>query len=131
MSWTARGVATALRAVVAEYRFGQTFTRSELEERFLALCESACLPRPGVNTILAVDGHADEVDFIWAEHRLVAETDGYASHGTRRAFERDRERDRRLLLAGWRVVRFTWRQVIEEPAEVISTVRALIAQPGP
>lgn len=119
--------APALRAVLAEQRFELTLTRSELEERFLALCESAGVQRPRVNAILHLDGHADEVDFSWPDHRLIVETDGYASHGPRHAFERDRDRDRRLLLAGWRVVRFTWRQVIDRPGEVVGTIRALLA----
>lgn len=46
---------------------------------------------------------------------------------TPQAFERDRRRDQRLLVAGWRVVRFTGRQISEEPDRVVSTVRALLA----
>ena len=41
---------------------------------------------------------------------------------------RDRERDRRALLHGWRVVRFTWIDVTERPAEVVEIVRALLNQ---
>jgi hypothetical protein len=36
------------------------------------------------------------------------ETDGHEVNGTRRAFERDRRRDQRLLMAGFRVARFSW-----------------------
>jgi len=52
-----------------------------------------------------------EVDAVWPQWRLVAELDGYAFHGTRAAFERDRERDARLQLAGYRVLRFTHRKL--------------------
>jgi hypothetical protein len=31
------------------------------------------------------------------------------------------------MLAGWRVVRFTWRQVVDRPEQVAATVRALLA----
>jgi very-short-patch-repair endonuclease len=55
----------------------------------------------------------------------VIETDGRETHGTRKAFEKDRLRDQRLALAGYQVVRFTWRQVFEEPDRVASTVRRL------
>ena len=48
-------------------------------------------------------------------------------HTTRRAFEHDRRRDQRLLLAGYRVARFTWRQVTAESADTIATMRALVA----
>jgi very-short-patch-repair endonuclease len=97
-------------------------TRSELEERFLALLAAAALPRPRVNARVA--GH--EVDFLWPAERLVAETDGAATHLTTAAFEHDRRRDAALLLAGYRVVRFTWRQVTQEPWATAETLRALL-----
>ncbi|MBN1527772.1 MAG: type IV toxin-antitoxin system AbiEi family antitoxin domain-containing protein [Thermoleophilaceae bacterium] len=78
-------------------------TRSELERRFLELCRAAGLPRPSINAV--VEG--TEVDFHWAESGLVVEVDGFENHRTRAAFERDRERDMRLQLAGYRVVRLT------------------------
>jgi very-short-patch-repair endonuclease len=58
------------------------------------------------------------------------ETDGRAAHGTRRAFEHDRRRDQQLMLAGWRVIRVTWRQLTREPEELARTVQALLAAAG-
>jgi very-short-patch-repair endonuclease len=101
-------------------------TRSELEERFLMLCRDADLPRPAVNTRLAANGATYEVDFLWRAQRLVAETDGWGPHRTHSAFEADRRRDADLLVAGLRVVRFTWRQITREPESVRATVRALL-----
>jgi hypothetical protein len=98
-------------------------TRSELEDRFLALVARAGLPRPLVNA--RIDHY--EVDFLWPAHRLVAETDGAATHLTPTAFEHDRRRDAELLLAGYRVVRFTWVQVTEQPDGVASTLEGLLA----
>jgi len=43
--------------------------------------------------------------------RLVAEADSYAWHRSPSALDDDRERDVALTLAGYRVLRFTWRQV--------------------
>jgi Protein of unknown function (DUF559)/Transcriptional regulator, AbiEi antitoxin len=121
-----RGVGV-LRGILAAYD-GPTITRRELEERFLALCRAAPLPSPAVNDwIVLGDGVAYQVDFLWREQRLIVETDGWASHGTRQAFENDRRRDRLLLLAGYEVVRFTWRDVLDEPAEVGATIRRLLA----
>jgi hypothetical protein len=37
-----------------------------------------------------------EVDFLFPSHSLAVETDGWGVHRTRRAFERDRERDATL-----------------------------------
>jgi len=97
-------------------------TRSELEERLLALVARARLPRPSVNRI--VEGL--EVDFLWPERRLVVETDGMAAHATPAAVQRDRERDRTLLLAGYRVVRFTPQDLARRPGDVISSLAALL-----
>jgi hypothetical protein len=119
--------APVLRAVLADNALGDTITRSELEERFLAICGDTGLPQPRLNAYIDLDGGAVEADFLWRRERLIAETDGHASHGTRRAFEHDRARDRRLTIAGWRVVRFTWRQVMRDPAEVAKTLESLLA----
>ena len=73
-------------------------------------------------------GEQFRVDLLWRQQRLIVETDGRDVHTTRQAFERDRERDQRLMLAGWRVVRFTWRQLTREPERVAATLRALLAQ---
>jgi Protein of unknown function (DUF559)/Transcriptional regulator, AbiEi antitoxin len=121
--------AALLTRVLAEYA-GPTLTDRELEERFFALCREAGLPRPAVNVWITLDGGvAYKADFLWRAERLIVETDGWGSHGTRRAFEEDRRRDRRLRLAGWTVVRFTWRDVEREPAEVIETLAGLWKAP--
>jgi very-short-patch-repair endonuclease len=97
-------------------------TRSALERRFLALCRRHHLPPPEVNA--RVRGY--EADFLWRDHRLIVETDGYRHHSDRAAFEADRARDAHLQAAGYRVLRFTYRQVERSPKEVASSVRALI-----
>ena len=68
-----------------------------------------------------------EVDFLWREQQLVVETDGYAFHSTRGSFERDRRKDQELQAAGWRVIRFTWRQVTGEPEAVIAALAVALA----
>jgi len=117
-----------LRAVLSEHRVGSTLTRNELEERFLAISRAAALPPDAVNAWIPYpDGGGAEADFLWRAQRLIVEVDGRDVHTTRRAFESDRRRDQQLLLLGWRVVRFTWRQVMFEPAYVTATLRALLA----
>ena len=68
-----------------------------------------------------------EVDFLWREHRLIVEVDGYAFHSSRRSFERDRRRDRELQAAGYRVLRLTWRELTDEPEVVIATLATALA----
>ncbi len=118
-----------VRAILERHRVGATATWSELEERLLALCRASGLADPEANAWIAPDDGepAIHVDFLWrAEPRLVVETDGRRYHATRRAFESDRRRDQRLTLAGWRVVRITWRQLIQAPEQVTTMLRALL-----
>ena len=63
-----------------------------------------------------------EVDFVWRDRRLIVEVDGYAFHRSPAAFERDRERDVLLQTRGWRVLRFTWRQVTQRAAWVAAAI---------
>jgi very-short-patch-repair endonuclease len=97
-------------------------TRSELERAMLALCRHYRLPLPEVNVRLG--GYV--VDFLWREQRLVVETDGWAAHRGRVAFERDRARDLDLKLMGFEVVRFTYRQVTGQPQRVAAAIRRLL-----
>lgn len=109
-------------------RPGQTadFTRSELEDRFVEFLRKAGLPRPDLNAWLEIDGRWVQVDCLWRRHGLIVELDGHAVHGTRSAFEGDRDRDRRLQAAGWRVVRVTWRQLHDEGDAVGRDLRELL-----
>ena len=97
-------------------------TRSELEGRFLALCRRHRLPVPDVNARIG----RYVVDFIWRGQHLIVETDGYRYHRGRQAFEDDRARDIDLRLLGYEVIRFTYRQVVDDPARVVRTLRALL-----
>lgn len=97
---------------------GAALTRSAAERRLIDLIRAARLPTPETNAHLC--GY--EVDFLWRRERLVVEVDGYAFHGHRAAFERDRKRDRALAAAGYRVIRVTWRQLQDEPFAVIAEI---------
>jgi len=114
--------AASLRVVIGSHRPGSTRTRTYLEEQFFAACNRRGIPRPDVN----VDVGQDTVDFLWREARLVVETDGEGSHLTRYAFEEDRARDVRLALLGYEVIRFTYRQVEDDPDAVAGAVRTLL-----
>ena len=96
--------------------------RSELERRFLRLCIEEGLPAPAMN--VTVCGFV--VDALWPDAKLVVELDSYGFHGHRQAFERDRERDAVLQLAGYRVVRVTWRRIERERTALVRILGALI-----
>ena len=99
--------AAKLRAVLAR---AMPFTRSDLEAKLWDAMERAGLPAPKVNAV--VEGY--EVDFSWPDRRVIAELDSYVTHGSRAAFERDRERDRELAIAGWTVMRLTDADGVED-----------------
>ncbi|CAN5547821.1 hypothetical protein BH10ACT6_BH10ACT6_14760 [soil metagenome] len=67
------------------------------------------------------------VDFLIGE-RLVVEIDGEQYHSDSRAFEADRRRDALLSAMGYRVLRFSFRQVMKRWPEVEAAVRAAIAR---
>lgn len=118
--------ATAIRACL--HRLGRGSrgrTRSRLEVRFAALLARTDLPQPALNVLLDLDGFKIEADCLWSEQRLIVELDGNRSHGGRVAFEADRERDRRLQVAGWRVIRVTWRQ-LDDPDALLADLRNLL-----
>jgi very-short-patch-repair endonuclease len=96
-----------LRRVIAAYDGGPPFTRNDAEKLFLSVCKDHAIPTPQSN--VSVGGH--EVDFYWPDARLVVETDGAATHLTRKAFHEDRRRDRALAALGIQVLRVTWRDL--------------------
>jgi very-short-patch-repair endonuclease len=115
--------APRLRLLLGELALtGVADLRSPLEVLLLQLCDDHGLPKPHTNVMLA--GHL--VDFHWPGTSLVVETDGYAYHSARTSFESDRARDRALTLAGYTVVRFTYKDVTETPEAVAHTIRRLL-----
>lgn len=100
------------------------FTREEAERRLRKLILNADLPRPLFNaTVLGC-----EVDAHWPGTTLVVETDGWATHGHRRAFERDRAKDAQLIAAGYVVMRITWRQLTTKPEAVAARLGGALAR---
>lgn len=101
--------------------------RSTLEESLLPFLDRHQIPRPRLNAWLSVGEHRFQVDCYWPEARLVGELDGFRSHGTKRAFRKDRKRDRKLLAARYPSVRITHDQLRDEPLEVANDLRSLLA----
>lgn len=82
----------------------------------------------GFSTQLLISDHVGQhvlrADFAFAQARLVVEVDGARWHEDAL---RDRGRDNALACAGWRVLRFTWAEVVHEPAMVLAQIRAALA----
>ena len=98
-------------------------TRSDLERSFLRLCRRHRLPAPEVNVPIG----PYTVDFLWRRQRLVVETDGYAAHRGRQAFEDDRARALHVQGRGYRLRRFADTQLVGQPDAVVAALRAALA----
>lgn len=114
--------AARLRRVLARHEPGTTRTRNKLEEAFLRLIRGAGFPNPAVNAKLG----PYEIDFLWRDDRVAAETDGRQSHERASARERDYRRDAWLNANGYRPLRFTWAQVHHRPSEVLAALEAAL-----
>ena len=112
--------ATALAA----YRPEEAILRSDLERRFRDLIQRAGLPRPQTNVV--VEGY--ELDAYWEAEGFAVELDVYATHGSPRSFEADRERADDLLLAGIELIRVTDVRLGREPRQTIDRVAAHLAR---
>lgn len=119
-----RGAAN-LRALLGA-RVPVGVTESELEELFVGFLDAYGLPRPRLNATLPIRGRLLRPDCMWPERRLLVELDGRAAHGTDQAYEGDRQRDRILLVEGWRSMRVTWHQLRAEPAAIAADLRLLL-----
>jgi hypothetical protein len=110
-----RGVRVLRQARDAIAAGGPRF-RSELERQILPVFREAGLPDPLVNHTIMLEDGPIEVDFYWSTLQLVVEVDGYRFHRGRRAFREDRRRDRRLMAAGIRSLRFVWEDITDRAA---------------
>lgn len=99
------------------------FTRSEAEERLLAVIDRAELPRPALNAQVA--GY--QVDFLFRPQKVVVEVDGFAFHASKSMFERDRSRDGDLQSHGFRILRVTWNQLSKKPEVVLARLARTLA----
>lgn len=111
-----------LLSLIAEYD-GAPDTKEEMEARFVDFCRERGLPMPAFNVV--IEGF--EVDATWPAQKLIVELDSWSHHGGRTAFESDRVRDATLQLAGYRILRITWRRLHREPDVVEATIRKLLA----
>ncbi len=116
----------ALRAAIAELTDTPPLLQSDLERAFRALVRAHRLPVPQFNVY--VEGEL--ADVVFPEHRLVVEVDGWRYHRGKRAFNDDRRRDRKLVRAGWRVIRFTDDQVQYEP-DLVGAELSELLRDGP
>jgi very-short-patch-repair endonuclease len=120
-----------LRLVLEDWRRypSSIRVRSRLEAKLLPLLTRRGLPIPRCNQKISVDGQRFEIDFLWADHRLVVETDGGKYHGNPVAQARDSRRNRALRAAGFEVRRLTWDDLVAQPRATLDEISRLLASP--
>ena len=121
------------RTVLETHYIGKTPTWSENEEALLAITRPLGIPDPDTNqfVILPDGGPPIRVDFVWRDRRVVIEADSRKWHTSRQRFESDRQRDQRLIAAGWTIIRTTWKQMTRRPHELRPVlVKLLLPAPG-
>jgi very-short-patch-repair endonuclease len=92
---------------------------SELERIFIRIVDRFGLLRPDRQRVAG----KYRIDFVYELPRVMIEVDGFKGHRSKRAFQRDRERQNRLVLEGWMPLRFTWADVTSRPDEVVAIVQ--------
>lgn len=109
------------RRLLAEART-VTRTRSPLEDRFQRFARHFDLPAHSTN----VEVLGKEVDVLWPAARLIVELDSWEFHSHRAAFQRDRARDTRLLVAGYRTIRVTHDRLDKEASALAAEIQGLL-----
>ena len=100
---------------------------SVLESALRVLLRQAGLPRPRPQWVVrSGDAFVARVDFCWPSFRLIVETDGRRWHDPADARHLDRRRANACAASGWRILRFTWAEVMHEQEYVVATVRAAL-----
>jgi very-short-patch-repair endonuclease len=120
------------RVVIEQRRLWHTETESVLEDLFRQLVHDAGLPdpQPQVQIRDVIGRVVARVDFAYPEHRLAIELDGFRFHSDRESFVRDRARQNAVLSTGYRLLRYTARDLRQSPVRVVAEVSRFLAQPG-
>jgi very-short-patch-repair endonuclease len=111
-----------VRALIEAHR-AEPALASRLEVRAARLFRASGLPRPmRQHAIVAGDGRRYRLDFAWPGARVAAECDGFAWHGNRLQWKRDRRRTADIEMLGWRTVFVTWDDVVQRPDQTVDRV---------
>lgn len=108
-------------------RQGGLGTESWLEREFLRILSEAGMPLPVCQVRVHHEGaFVARVDFLYAPERIVMEVMGCATHSTREEVAADAARRNALTAAGYRVLEFTYDQVVRQPEAVVARVRQIL-----
>lgn len=91
------------------------------------LCVAGLAPTTTQYRVVDKGALIGRADFAWLVARLLVETDGRRWHDPDDVRDADRRRDNGFARLGWRVLRFTWAEVVHQPEQVVAAVRAALA----
>ncbi|MGV8910508.1 MAG: DUF559 domain-containing protein [Propionicimonas sp.] len=117
----------ARRRVLAEVRQRPW---SGLERELHRLLRRAHIGGWRANAEVATTPGRCVVDVLFDDVPLVLEVDSWEYHGSQEAFELDRRRQNGLMLAGYRVLRFTTPMITGDPAAVMAAIRTMRGRLG-
>ncbi len=101
---------------------------SELERLGVRLLRDVGITGFEVNKTLRLsNGRLVEADILFRRKKVIIELDGFAYHSAPEAHQYDLKRQNELMDDGWTVRRFSYRDLIEDPAYFARTVLELIS----
>lgn len=118
-----RGVGV-VRPLLGERLDWKGLTESDLEDLFRRIVSESALPMPEPQYTLRDEhgGFVCRADFAYVKAKALIELDSEKHHMDPATFRRDREKQNRAMALGWRVYRFTWRQLVDTPDEVLAVL---------
>ena len=105
-------------------------TQSPMEALLLDLIHRHGLPEPVAQLAVRVGGRHYYLDLAYPQSRVFIEYDGYLEHTEPDQFARDRQRQNALMLAGWRVLRFSKVDLRDREWSVVAEIRTALDNPG-
>lgn len=98
--------------------------RFEAERRLHRALRAAGIEGWHADVTIMLPGYGEALlDLAFRAERIVVEVDGWAYHREPDDFRRDRHRQNSLVLAGWTVIRVTWRDLVDDPDRVVGWIR--------
>jgi very-short-patch-repair endonuclease len=112
-----------VRRLLEHQHVGTRPLESPLEVKLWRLLRDSHLPMPERQvTLAAPSGAIYRVDFLWREHRVVVECDGFEAHAGHLRWKRDRRRLADIELLGHRVTHVTWDDVARRPGDTVRRI---------
>jgi very-short-patch-repair endonuclease len=108
----------ALRQVLEDWVLSERPPDSVLEITFARLVRREHLPEPEYQLWVEEGSSRYRIDAAWPDVKLAVEVDGWETRKTSTALQRDHDRQNVIVLQGWKVLRFTWNDVVRNPGKV-------------